>query len=97
MFNSKASRLNHAIWAGITGYFLGLAAINRSRQAPIIFIGVAISAVLHGLYDTFSADLLGLAVLTFSILLFVTYLRRSKQMVDEMQKAEMSYQTLQPS
>lgn len=86
--------LNHAIWAGIVSYFLGLAALNPSRQAPIIFIGVAISAVLHGLYDTFANDLLGLAILAFSILLFVTYLRRSKQMVDEMQQAEMSYQAL---
>ena len=83
--------LNHAIWAGIVGYFLGLAAINPSRQGPIIFIGIAICAVLHGLYDTFSGGLIGLAIVAFSILLFVAYLRRSKQMVDEMQKSEADY------
>jgi|GEM_PF-977455 len=83
--------LNHAIWAGIVGYFLGLAAINPSRKFPIIFIGVAISAVLHGFYDTFSDSLIGLGILTFSILLFVTYLRSSQRMVDEMQKAEEDY------
>ncbi|MBR8838247.1 MAG: PrsW family intramembrane metalloprotease [Stigonema ocellatum SAG 48.90 = DSM 106950] len=86
--------LLHAIWAGIVGYFLGLAAINPSRSGSIIFIGVAISAVLHGCYDTFAGDLLGFAILTFSILLFVAYLRRSKQMVDEMQQAELGYKTL---
>ncbi|MDF5732814.1 MAG: PrsW family glutamic-type intramembrane protease [Rhizonema sp. PD38] len=83
--------LNHAIWAGIVGYFLGLAAINPSRQGPIIFIGIAICAVLHGLYDTFSGGLIGLVIIAFSILLFVAYLRRSKQMVDEMQKSEADY------
>ncbi len=86
--------LFHAIWAGTVGYFLGLAAINPSRQGSIIFIGIAISAVLHGCYDIFSGDLLGFAILAFSILLFVTYLRRSKQMVDEMQQAELGYKTL---
>lgn len=32
--------LIHAVFAGIVGYFLGLAAINRSRQGAIIFIGL---------------------------------------------------------
>lgn len=77
--------LNHAIWAGITGYFLGLAAINQSRQGSIIFIGIAICSVLHGCYDTFATNILCLGIVAFSILLFVAYLRRSKQMVDEMQ------------
>jgi RsiW-degrading membrane proteinase PrsW (M82 family) len=70
------------------GYFLGLAAINPSRQNAIAFIGVAIAAVLHGLYDTFANDVTGLAILAFSILLFVTYLRRSSHMIEEMQKYE---------
>ena len=82
--------LIHAIWAGIVGYFIGLAAINPARKNPIIFIGVAISAVLHGLYDVFSNNIIGLGILAFSILLFVTYLRRSKEMVREMHQAELS-------
>jgi protease PrsW len=83
--------LYHAIWAGIVGYFMGLAAINPSRQGSIIFIGLSVSAVLHGCYNTFSNGLIGFAILAFSILLFVTYLNRSQQIVDEMQKAEFSY------
>lgn len=84
--------LIHAIWAGIVGYFLGLAAINPSRKNAIIFIGVAIAASLHGTYNTFSNGLIGLGVLAFSILLFVTYLRRSQELIDEMQQAEADYQ-----
>lgn len=84
--------LIHAIWAGIVGYFIGLAAINPSRKNPIIFIGVAISAILHGVYDTFASSEIGVIVLAFSILLFVTYLRSSKEMIREMQQFEEKYQ-----
>jgi RsiW-degrading membrane proteinase PrsW (M82 family) len=83
--------LFHAILAGMVGYFMGLAAINPSRRGAIIFIGVAIAALLHGFYNTFAGNIIGLLVIGFSILLFVTYIRRSKQMVEEMQKAEMGY------
>ncbi|MBF2065382.1 MAG: PrsW family intramembrane metalloprotease [Calothrix sp. C42_A2020_038] len=80
--------LYHAIWAGICGYFIGLAAINPSRQGSIIFIGLTVSAVLHGCYNTFSNSIIGFGILAFSILLFVTYLNRSQQIVSEMEKAE---------
>jgi len=82
--------LIHAIWAGIVGYFIGLAAINPSRKNPIIFIGIVIAAVLHGLYNTFTSSLIGLGILAFSILLFVTYLRLSKEMMREMRQAELN-------
>lgn len=80
--------LFHAILAGIVGYFIGLAAINPARRGAILVIGVAIAAVLHGLYNTFAGGLLGFLVIAFSILLFVSYLRRSLYMVLEMQQAE---------
>ncbi len=73
--------LFHAIWAGISGYFLGLSAFSRSQKWAIIFTGWAIAAVLHGLYNTFSSNLLGLIVMAFSILLFLTYLRNSQKMI----------------
>ncbi|MEB3295779.1 MAG: PrsW family glutamic-type intramembrane protease [Synechococcales bacterium] len=80
--------LFHAIWAGIVGYFLGLAAINPARQSALIFIGIAIAATLHGLYNTFSSQLSAIAVIGFSILLFVAYLRHSYTMVSELEQAE---------
>ncbi|NJO42321.1 MAG: PrsW family intramembrane metalloprotease [Cyanobacteria bacterium CRU_2_1] len=80
--------LFHAILAGIVGYFIGLAAINPSRKGAILFIGVAIAALLHGFYNTFANSIGGLFIIGFSILLFVTYLRRSKQLVEEMRQAE---------
>jgi protease PrsW len=80
--------LFHAIWAGISGYFLGLAAINPARQGAIIFIGIAIASILHGLYNTFASELSAIVVIGFSILLFVAYLRHSHAMVNEMEQAE---------
>jgi len=82
--------LFHAIWAGISGYFLGLAAINPSRQVAIIVIGIAIASVLHGLYDTFAGGLLGIVVMGFSILLFVAYLQHSQQMIEDLRQAELN-------
>lgn len=80
--------LFHAILAGIVGYFMGLAAINPSRQGAILVIGISIASLLHGLYNTFAAGVLGPFMIGFSIVLFVSYLRRSKQMIEEMQEAE---------
>lgn len=80
--------LFHAILAGIVGYFMGLAAINPSRQGAILVIGIAIASLLHGFYNTFAGGIVGPFIIGFSIVLFVSYLRRSKQMVDEMHEAE---------
>jgi protease PrsW len=87
--------LFHAVLAGIVGYFMGLAAINPSRQVPIICIGIAIAAILHGLYNTFAGGTLGFGVLAFTILLFVVYLRRSQQMITDMQEAEQQHRATQ--
>ncbi len=80
--------LFHAILAGIVGYFIGLAVINPSRRSALCFIGIAIAATLHGLYNTFAGGIPGLLIIGFTILLFVTYLRRCQQLVSEMQQAE---------
>jgi RsiW-degrading membrane proteinase PrsW (M82 family) len=40
----------HACWAGVTGYFIGLAATRRHTWL-VALVGLAIAAVLHGLND----------------------------------------------
>jgi protease PrsW len=80
--------LFHAVLAGIVGYFMGLAAINRSRQPLIVGLGIAIAAVLHGFYNAFAGGIAGPLIIGFSILLFFTYLGQSQHMVTAMERAE---------
>jgi protease PrsW len=80
--------LFHAVLAGIVGYFMGLAAINRSRQALIVGLGIAIAAVLHGFYNAFAGGIAGPLIIGFSILLFFTYLGQSQTLVTAMERAE---------
>jgi RsiW-degrading membrane proteinase PrsW (M82 family) len=42
--------ITHACWAGVTGYFIGLAATRRHTWL-VACVGLAIAAVLHGLND----------------------------------------------
>lgn len=42
--------VTHACWAGVTGYFIGLAATRR-HSWWIAWVGLAIAAILHGLND----------------------------------------------
>jgi RsiW-degrading membrane proteinase PrsW (M82 family) len=42
--------ITHACWAGVTGYFIGLAATRR-HSWMVAWVGLAIAAVLHGLND----------------------------------------------
>jgi RsiW-degrading membrane proteinase PrsW (M82 family) len=42
--------ITHACWAGVTGYFIGLAATRR-HSWWVAWIGLIIAAVLHGLND----------------------------------------------
>lgn len=80
--------LFHAILAGIVGYFMGLGVINVSRQGGLLFIGIVIAAVLHGSYNTFAGGILGPFIIGFTIVLFVSYLRRSEEMAEAMEQAE---------
>ena len=43
--------ITHACWAGLTGYFIGLAATGRHKWYTVSWIGLAAAAVLHGLND----------------------------------------------
>ncbi len=41
----------HAVWAGISGFFIGMAINYRKRRVPILILGICIPAVLHALND----------------------------------------------
>ena len=43
--------ITHACWAGLTGYFIGLAVTGRHRWYTVAWIGLAAAAILHGFND----------------------------------------------
>jgi RsiW-degrading membrane proteinase PrsW (M82 family) len=59
---------SHAAYAGIMGFYLGLAKthsgeVSRKNERTLIMIGLIIAIVLHGLYDTIAFTLGGVAAL----------------------------------
>ena len=43
--------ITHACWAGLTGYFIGVAASGRHKWYAVGWIGLVVAAILHGLND----------------------------------------------
>jgi RsiW-degrading membrane proteinase PrsW (M82 family) len=69
--------IDHATWAGITGYFIGLAITGPTRKYSVGFIGIGIAAVLHGLNDwnPVNSHPAWVVVTLISVLLFLGYAR----------------------
>src|ERR1700683_1733828 len=67
--------ITHACWAGLTGYFIGLAASGRHRWYTVSWIGLAAAAILHGLNDwsLVNGHLLWILVTLVSGILFLGY------------------------
>jgi RsiW-degrading membrane proteinase PrsW (M82 family) len=69
--------IDHACWAGITGYFIGLAITGQNRKYSIGLVGIAIAAILHGLNDwnPINSHPAWVVVTLISVLLFLGYAR----------------------
>jgi RsiW-degrading membrane proteinase PrsW (M82 family) len=77
--------LLHAVWAGISGYFLGLSYCAPQNSWRWIFFGLGIAALLHGLYDVGAGDpqysWLAVSSATVSLALLIGYLRSEPVLV----------------
>jgi RsiW-degrading membrane proteinase PrsW (M82 family) len=69
--------IDHAMWAGITGYFIGLAITGPQRKYSLGLVGIGIAAVLHGLDDwnLINSHASWVLVTLVSVLLFLGYAR----------------------
>jgi RsiW-degrading membrane proteinase PrsW (M82 family) len=67
--------ITHACWAGLTGYFIGLAASGRHKWYTVSWIGLVAAAILHGLNDwsQVNGHLLWIVVTLVSGILFLGY------------------------
>ena len=71
--------LQHALWAGVAGFFIGLGANYRRQRFLLWFLGIAIPAVLHGLNDWIQSGVFGsnmwpwVFIQALSVFLFLGY------------------------
>jgi RsiW-degrading membrane proteinase PrsW (M82 family) len=67
----------HAMWAGISAFFIGLAINYPRRRIQLIAFGIAVPAVLHALYDwsagAFASLWVPILVQALSLFLFLGY------------------------
>jgi protease PrsW len=71
--------LQHALWAGVAGFFIGLGTNYRRQRFALWALGIGIPALLHGLNDwslsgVFGSDLwVWILIQAFSVFLFLGY------------------------
>lgn len=71
--------LQHALWTGVAGFFIGLGTNYRRQRFLLWSLGLAIPALLHGLNDwsltgVFGSDLwVWILIQAFSVFLFLGY------------------------
>lgn len=74
-----AGPIVHALWAGVAGYFVGLAVQYREPRPflALVGLGIGMTAVLHGLnnWDPVNDSILWVLVVAVSAVLFVAYAR----------------------
>jgi RsiW-degrading membrane proteinase PrsW (M82 family) len=67
----------HAVWAGVAAFFIGIAINYPRRRWQLILLGVSMVAVLHGLNDwsvsAFNSYWPGILIQAISLLLFIGY------------------------
>jgi RsiW-degrading membrane proteinase PrsW (M82 family) len=71
--------LFHACMAGITAFFIGLAAHFHSMRIALMSFGLAFAAILHGLYDNFSDGWFGTAIAVLIIFIFIGYVQSGER------------------
>jgi RsiW-degrading membrane proteinase PrsW (M82 family) len=67
----------HAIWAGVAAFFIGMAVNYPRRRIPLIIFGISIAAVLHAVNDwylsNFNSPWPWILLQAFSLFLFLGY------------------------
>lgn len=67
----------HAVWAGVSGFFIGMAVNYRRRRVPLLLLGISIPAILHALNDytltVLNTVWVAVLIQALSLLLFLGY------------------------
>jgi RsiW-degrading membrane proteinase PrsW (M82 family) len=79
--------MSHAVWAGITGYFVGLAFQHR-RYFWLAFVGLGLTSVLHGINDDVAGHWFWIVEIVISVLLFVAYVQAGGVIEQQLTEAD---------
>jgi RsiW-degrading membrane proteinase PrsW (M82 family) len=77
--------LLHACMTGISCFFLGLAAWQRSRRLPLALTGLGLAILLHGFYDGLGASWV---VAGLIVALFIAYISGGESIEGELRELE---------
>jgi len=80
--------MSHAVWAGITGYFIGLAVRFTRHRVWLVGFGLLMTAVLHGLNDYVAGHFWWIVEIIVSVLLFVAYSQAGGVIEQDLSAAE---------
>ena len=70
----------HACFSAIFGYFIALGVAQRRHRFVFFLLGLSLSSLLHGLYDTFVGEsvLVGVAIQCIAFFLVMTYILKAR-------------------
>lgn len=72
--------LFHAIWTGIVSWFAVSAELYGGNRRNATVIGILFMATLHGFYDVYSGNIVGIIIAFVSIMIFMGYLIYSEKL-----------------
>lgn len=79
VFRMMTGPILHAAWAGIVGWFIGLAANRPEPRWPIITVGIGFMALVHGTNNLASGTIFHLLIGAISILILMAYLTHDEE------------------
>ena len=84
--------MSHAVWAGITGYFIGLAVRFARHRVWLALFGLGLTALLHGINDYVAQNTQWWWILEIivSVLLFVAYAQAGGSIEQILNNAELA-------
>jgi RsiW-degrading membrane proteinase PrsW (M82 family) len=74
LFRMITGPLLHAAWAGTVGWFIGYAAMRQEPRWPVVGLGIAFMAVLHGVHDVLVGGVLGIATSAVTLIILFAYM-----------------------
>lgn len=72
--------LFHAIWSAIVSWFAMSCKLYGGNRRNIVVIGIFFMAAMHGFYDVYSGNIIGILIAFLSIMIFMGYLNYSQKL-----------------